>query len=169
MATTWGFEKPTLKIETSDGRNVTLLEVLRYTTKSGELIEAPIGTSSDGASTPKWMWNLIPPFGSYWLAAVLHDYLYRLTQKPKDYCDDIILEAMESLGVDLILREAIYEGVHLAGDIAFNDDRRVKLKLYLGDLAFKMAQSPLQLMPLMLNANLGGIAQSRALGLHPRG
>ncbi len=152
----WGFEKLTLKIETGDGRNVTLLEILRYRTKAGELIEVPVGTTSDGASTPKWMWNLIPPFGKYWLAAVLHDYLYRITQKPKDYCDDIILEAMESLGVDLFLREAIYEGVHLGGDVAFNDDRRVKLKLYLGHLALNMAQSPLQLMPLALTAHLTG-------------
>lgn len=131
----WGFAKLTLAVETTDGRFVKLIEDLVYTTKSGEVITAPAATLSDGASTPKILWAMIPPFGQYWLAAVLHDYLYRLSKLPKDYCDNILLEAMESLGVEWLLRETIYEGVHLGGDVAFNDDRRVKLKLFMSRLA----------------------------------
>ena len=130
----FGFAKTTLAVETSDGRHATLLEPLVYTSKAGEVITAPVGTISDGASTPKIIWNLIPPFGSYWLATVLHDYLYRVTKQPRDYCDSMLLEAMESLNVELLLREAIYEGVRLGGGIPFEDDRRAKLKLYMAHL-----------------------------------
>ena len=77
------------------------------------------------------MWGMIPPFGTYWLAAVLHDFLYRETDRTKEECDLLFLEAMKSLGVDLLLREAIYEGVRFGGGEAFNTDRRPKLKAWL--------------------------------------
>lgn len=139
----YGFKKPTLANETSDGRNIVLLEDLIYAAKNGVILKMPIGSPSDGASTPRAIWQLIPPFGPYWRGTVLHDGAYRnlLLQLNtdgswtpitfnRDQSDDLLLEAMESMGVDLLLREAIYEGVHLGGDIAFDDDRRIKLKSY---------------------------------------
>ncbi len=125
-----GFAKLTLANETADGHFIILLEPLIYTTDAGEIITAPIGTRSDGASTPRVLWPVIPPFGSYWLATVLHDYLYRITNRERDFCDNTLLEAMVSLNVELVLREAIYEGVRLGGSIPFNDDRRIKLRTY---------------------------------------
>lgn|SRR5574337_169544 len=121
------FAKPTLKVETGDGRFFTLLEPLIYTTNAGEVITVPIGCTTDGASTPKAIWNVIPPFGTYWLAAVLHDYLYRVTNRPKFECDNLLLEAMVSLRVDEALRNAIYDGVHLGGQISFDEDRKINL------------------------------------------
>lgn len=138
----FGFAKTTLDVRTSNGRDVTLLEPLVYTAKSGEVITAPVGTVSDGASTPRVIWQVIPPFGPYWMATVLHDYLYRLTKQPRDYCDNMLMEAMESLGVEFLLREAIYEGVHLGGEVAFNDDRRVKLLAFMNHLAIQKAMNP---------------------------
>lgn len=88
----------------------------------------PVGTVSDGASTPREIWDLIPPFGSYWRATYLHDYLYRLTKRDRKECDDILLEAMKDIGVPLLLRDAIYEGVRLGGSWAFDDDRKAKLR-----------------------------------------
>ena len=129
------FAKLTLLTEAADGRHVKLMEPLVFIRPNGEVITAPIGTLSDGASTPPVIWPVIPPFGSYWLATVLHDYLYRITKRDKDECDLILLEAMVSLEVPLLLREAIYEGVHLGGGIAFDDDRRVALKAYRAFLA----------------------------------
>jgi hypothetical protein len=139
----YGFKKSTVLNETGDGRNVVLREDLLYVTKSGIQYKMPTGSPSDGASTPKAIWNLIPPFGTYWMGTVLHDGAYRnvlqvlnndgtwtLATLTRDQSDDLLLEAMESLSVDLLLREAIYEGVHLGGEIPFDDDRRVKLKAY---------------------------------------
>lgn len=123
------FKNTDIAVRTSDGHNFVLLEELVYVTEAGETITAPVGATTDGCSTPKEIWNMIPPFGQYWMGAVLHDYLYRMSGKPKDQCDLIFLEAMQSLGVDLLLRETIYEGVHLGGEWSFNDDRHPKLKL----------------------------------------
>jgi len=143
-----GFSKTTLDNRTSDGHNIMLLEDLVYVTKAGDILCMPTGTVSDGASTPRAIWQVIPPFGPYWLATVFHDGGYRNTilkinldgtrsvvTLTRDQCDDLLLEGMESLGVSLLLREAIYEGVHLGGEIAFDDDRRVKLKAYRASLS----------------------------------
>jgi hypothetical protein len=117
------FSTDTLKVSTADGRNFVLLESFTYTTKAGEVITVPVGTTSDGASTPPEIWPTIPPFGKYWKAAFLHDYLYRFTQVSKMDCDNLFKEAMRSLGVSAIEADAIYEGVNLFGQISFDQDR----------------------------------------------
>jgi len=122
------FKNTDLAVRTSDGRNIVLLEDLVYVTEAGETIIVPVGSTADGCSTPREVWNLLPPFGQYWLAAVLHDFLYRKTTRTQAECDLLFLEAMKSLDVDLLIRETIYEGVHLGGSWAFNDDRRLKLQ-----------------------------------------
>ena len=121
-----GFSTPTLKVETEDGRNFTLLAKFTFTRPNGEVIVVPMGAQSDGASTPQAMWNLLPPFGVYWKAAFLHDYLYRYTQRPKDECDMILKEAMEALGVSWLDRDSIYDGVVIGGESAFNEDRKAQ-------------------------------------------
>lgn len=117
------FRSSKLAVESSDGRNFTLLEDLVFDSKSGVTYTAPAGSQTDGASTPAFLWPTIPPFGPYWLAAVLHDWAYRYSQVPKGVCDDLLLEAMESLGVNKALSDAIYEGVHWAGMDSFDTDR----------------------------------------------
>lgn len=117
------FSTTSLKVQTSDGRNFVLLEPFSYTSSAGVIITVPAGATSDGASTPREIWALIPPFGTYWMAAFLHDYLYRSTNFSKNECDDLLRDAMECLGVDLIEREEIYEGVHLGGNSSFVSDR----------------------------------------------
>ena len=116
-----------MKVETDDGRNFTLIEPYNYEANSGEIITIPAGTTSDGASTPQAMWNIIPPFGAYWKAAVLHDYLYRFTKRPKEECDNLLKEAMASLGVDETEMLAIYEGIVIGGEEAFEEDRKMML------------------------------------------
>lgn len=133
-----GFVKTDLSFISSDGRNITTLEPIVLTRPNGEVITAPPGFTSDGASTPKSIWWLIPPFGTYWLACVLHDFLYRVSGRPKDECDTILMEAMTSLGVELFLREAIYEGVHLGGQWAFDNDRNPKLMALLNNRRLTM-------------------------------
>ena len=117
------FLQDSLLVHTKDGHNFTLADPLRYQTKAGTIITAPVGTQTDGASTPNIMWALLPPFGKYWLAAVLHDYLYRCTYLPQDYCVGILLEAMQSLGVDEMVCREIYDGVRLGGWKSIEKDR----------------------------------------------
>ena len=123
-----GFSSEKLRVETGDGENFSLFESFTYTKKDGTIITVPVGTTSDGASTPRIMWRVIPPFGKYWKAAFLHDYLYRDSNFPKDFCDSVVLEAMEELGVTEAEAHTIYEGVHLFGFSAFNEDRDKRKK-----------------------------------------
>lgn len=117
------FSTSALNVRTSDGRNMSLLDSFTYISKTGRVIVVPVGATSDGASTPREIWSFIPPFGTYWMAAFLHDYLYRSTNIQKDVCDDLLREAMEDLCVDCVEREAIYDGVALGGQSSFDEDR----------------------------------------------
>ena len=159
---------------TSDGRNIVLKEPLEFASNETERLErfrAPMGTSSDGASTPSVIWIKFSPFGPWWLGSIIHDAAYRGTlerRTDKNYdapaeaawnkvkvledqlqrakaelaaieqvkqlwvpamldrasCDYLFLEAMASCGVKETDRNIIYEGVHLGGGPAFEDDRK---------------------------------------------
>lgn len=117
------FNKTAIAIRTSDGLNIETLEDFTFTDQYGTAYLVPAGTKSDGASTPRAMWIDLPPFGSYWLAAVLHDHLYRATGLPKNDCDNALYNAMIALGVPPIRAGEIYTGVHVGGWKDFNADR----------------------------------------------
>lgn len=123
-----GFLKTSLAVETSDGRNFTLLEPLSFVAKSGRAFVVPVGSTTDGASTPGILWAQMPPFGKYWLAAVLHDWAYRYSDLTKDDCDSLLLEAMRDLDVEQLEADAIYEGVRLGGQQSFDEDRAARSK-----------------------------------------
>ena len=69
---------------------------------SGKKIVVPKGFLTDGASVPRAFWMLLPPWGDYSRASVIHDYLcWRLiddTAHPlaptRKIADDIFHEAM---------------------------------------------------------------------------
>lgn len=120
---TYGFAKTDIAVRTTDGHNCVLLEDLVYVAADGRTFTALAGSDTDGASTPQAVWTILPPFGPYWLATVLHDFNYRCTQLPREECDDLLLEAMASLGVNFATRETIYRAVRTFGEKAFDADR----------------------------------------------
>ena len=119
-----GFDRDMVLVRTSDGRNVSIQEPFSYTTEEGEVITVGVGDQSDGASTPRMIWSIVPPFGKCWKAYVLHDYLYRYTQKPKDECDRILHEAMITLGASNDFADCIWKAVQDGGNSAFKEDRK---------------------------------------------
>lgn len=90
--------------------------------ESGEWVNVPAGYLTDGASVPRVFWSMIPPWGKYGQAAVVHDILceylsitkdgapYRIT---REECDNLLLEAMTALEVPYITRHAIHKAVSL--------------------------------------------------------
>ncbi len=128
------FEKQTLDVRTSDGWHVALLEYLYFTSRSGRRFRGRIGAKSDGASTPRVIWVKFPPFGPYWLPAVLHDCGYngeleewldgqwKRVMLSKSENDGLILEAMEDQGCPEIDRLEIYEAVKNFGNTAISED-----------------------------------------------
>jgi len=87
-------------------------------------ITVPRHFITDFASVPKCLWSIVPPYGKYTKAAVLHDYLYKyhgyvsgeqIISYTRKECDDIFLEAMTVLGVGKIKRGIIYNAVRWFG------------------------------------------------------
>lgn len=129
--------RPDLLVRTADGRNVVTQEPIEFSSDNGAHYQVPIGTASDGASIPQELWSTgLAPFGPYWLATVVHDAAYRNKLQrqlesgfwvpamlSRDDCDTLLLDCMTALGVEMILKEAIYDGVRFAGWRAFGEDR----------------------------------------------
>ncbi len=105
---------------------------------SGLSIIVPYNFTTDFASTPWFLWWLLPRWGKYGNAAVIHDYLYRggeivldehvysgsehlpktdltLPHPTRKQADEIMLEAMKVLEVAAWQRNLIYWGVRIGG------------------------------------------------------
>jgi len=100
---------------------VQLKNDFRYQSAKYGLITVPAGFVSDGASVPRIFWGLFPPFGEYFQAALIHDYLYTPANKTfsRAKSDKIFLEAMKQTKVSLITRQIIYRSVQFGGIIHF--------------------------------------------------
>jgi hypothetical protein len=90
---------------------------------SNSTITVPTGFQTDGASVPRVFWPILQPYGPYFPAAIIHDYLYckcsnKLGLERKD-ADLIFKEAMFNLGIGWLTRETIYRAVRLGGGIAW--------------------------------------------------
>lgn len=125
-------------VRTRDGREFTIEEPIDLASDTGARYRVPAGAVTDGASTPALLWVRLPPFGPYWLAAVIHDSAYRGTllrqlendqwapaMLNKPQCDALFLDCMAALGVDFETKNELFEGVHIGGWKAFNDDRKI--------------------------------------------
>lgn len=62
-------------------------------TKHGTIV-VPKGFPTDLASTPRLSWIILPPFGRYTQASVVHDYLYSLPMYDRKTADQIFYELM---------------------------------------------------------------------------
>ena len=103
-----------------------------------KIIIVPRGFLTDGATVPRVFWNIVPPWGRYGQAVVLHDYLCEyqgfwnygvwesLTRAQIDKIFDI---AMGELGVNSFTRKLMYRSVR-AYDILgrFNKNATYKNK-----------------------------------------
>jgi len=106
-----------------DGRRARLLQAFRV--HVGErVIEAPQGFETDFASVPRVFWRIVPPWGRYSPAAVIHDYLYFTGHVPRAEADAVFLTLMERLGVPAWKRSVMYRAVRMFGKAAWDARRR---------------------------------------------
>ena len=60
-----------------DQRHVVAAEPVELARDDGRRFRIPIGAKSDLASTPRFMWMTLPPFGTYARSARVHDAAYQ--------------------------------------------------------------------------------------------
>lgn len=79
-------------------------------------VTIPEGFITDGASTPRWLQSLYPPFYKYTAAAVVHDYLYGEGEWEREECDKLFRDIMRyRLKLSWRYWLVMYIGVRLGG------------------------------------------------------
>jgi hypothetical protein len=97
-----------------------LLSDFRCVTDRG-VITVPAGFLTDGASIPRAFWPILNPYGSFFPAAILHDWGYSAGNDrfARDEVDEMFLDGMRWLGVPWITRATIYLTVRSFGWMHF--------------------------------------------------
>ena len=83
----------------------------------GEIIEVPAGYRTDFASIPRLFWRVLPPFGRYGKAAVVHDWLCDVRPHicTSAVAAEVFLEGMTVLHVPVIVRMTMWAAVRCFG------------------------------------------------------
>jgi len=114
-----------VKIHTLRPQEREIFVPFTYITNAGSSIVVPKGFFTNFASTPKFLWFILPPLDHYGKAAVVHDYLYRSVdvKYSRSEADLILKEACEVLKVKPWKTFTLYWGVRLFGWWAWNRHR----------------------------------------------
>ena len=96
-----------------------LVHYFRYVSRLG-VITVPTGFLTDGASVPRVFWNIFDPFGPFFPAGIIHDFLYSRASDHHFDCDRatadrLFKEAMFNSGIGWVTRETIYRAVRIGG------------------------------------------------------
>ena len=79
------------------------------------VVVVPVGFASDGASVPRALWSIYPPFGKYLEAAVVHDYFCVTHEIDSVTAAKVFREAMKVCGVNKWRRNKMYWAVRIGG------------------------------------------------------
>ena len=99
----------------ADGRSWWLRTPFEYDEGPGDSIEVPVGFVTDFASVPRILWSILPQWGRYGNAAVVHDYLYWKQPVSRPEADHIFLDGMKVLRVSVICRSVMFGAVRAFG------------------------------------------------------
>lgn len=107
---------------------------------SGNVIEVPKGFVTDFTSVPRVFQWLVPRWGKYGNAAIIHDWLYWQQDLPRREVDLVFLEAMGVMRVFPLTKHLIYRAVRIFGWYAWlrnRADRESGFNRVLADLHIK--------------------------------
>ena len=113
----------------ADGKTWVLVGELGYDVGevgSYDHVTVEVGFQTDFATIPRLFWIVLPRWGRYGNAAVVHDWLYWIQSRSRRDADYIFREAMGVLGVRAIAKFAIYWAVRLFGWLAWYRNRADK-------------------------------------------
>lgn len=112
------FTEPLIVSPLADGRTWVLREPFSYNAGSGanpDRIVVPERFMTDFTSVPRPLWAVLPKWGRYGNAAVIHDFLYAVQDRARHEADRVFLEAMTVLKVRWLTRTVLYVGVRVGG------------------------------------------------------
>ena len=98
-------------------------ELTYFTAIDKCLILVPVGFDTDLGSIPAILQGIFPKDGKAMFGYILHDYLYRTGIYSRGVSDDMLEEAMKSLGVAWWRRKSVRAGLKLGGWVAWNEHR----------------------------------------------
>jgi hypothetical protein len=104
------------ELSAADGSRWCLLEPLSYSGRR-ETFVVPAGFTTDFASVPQALTWLVPRYGRYTKAAILHDYLWGLCRQGQFNwadADGLLRRAMRELDVPFLRRWLMWAAVRLA-------------------------------------------------------
>ena len=111
----------------SEGEFWMLTERLDYEIRdTGIRVEVPPGFVTDFASIPQPFWSVLPTWGRYGPAAVVHDYLYWDQSCTREQADRIMALAMQELDVSSFRVQIIYRTLRLAGKLSWDNNAKAK-------------------------------------------
>lgn len=111
----------------ADGQNSVLMADLRYQIGTTNfVVTVPAGFVTDFASTPRAIWAVLPPFGTYQLAAVVHDFLYWDQGCTREQADALLRVAMAESRVEPAKRDVIWQAVRRFGASAWDTNAAEK-------------------------------------------
>ncbi|RYF35391.1 MAG: DUF1353 domain-containing protein [Comamonadaceae bacterium] len=95
-------------------------------TGGGGPVEVPPYFVSDFASVPRIFWSIFPTDGKYAYAAVLHDYVYWVQDRPRAEADKVFRLAMSDLKITDRQAATLYRAVDLFGASAWEGNAKLK-------------------------------------------
>lgn len=112
------FTTPLVVTPLADGKRWRLVWTFEYHVgryPSDDIIKVPSGFVTDFASIPRPFWTILPPWGKYGKAAVVHDYLCTTKTRDSKKVHKLFLDAMQTLGVPKWKRRIMYAAVRCCG------------------------------------------------------
>jgi len=99
-----------------DGRNLRVVQPFTFIDIKGSEWHVPRNTVTDGASVPRFLWSIFPPFsGKYRIAAVVHDRYCQIRKKSWRSVHRMFFDAMIASGVDKVTARTMYAAVYSFG------------------------------------------------------
>lgn len=146
-------------VEALDATRWRLAENLVYVGGEGDEFVVPVDYVTDFATVPRVAVWLIPRFGNYTRAAILHDWLLTHALPAGDVsardADGIFRRALRELGVPVSRRSLMWIGVRLGSLFSRDPKRRVGWladapRVVLGLVAFSWLSVPMAVVALAL-------------------
>ena len=99
-----------------DGREMKTISEVSYIDPEGVSWTVPVGTKTDGASTPSATWSLYPPYaGKYRKAALIHDYFCEIKTRSWQDTHNMFYYALRASGMDGLHSKIMWSAVFMQG------------------------------------------------------